>query len=61
MFEDLVTAFALVLVLEGLGPGLAPGLWRKYMGDMSRMDPKTLRIAGVVSIVAGALLFQWIN
>ncbi len=56
-----MTAFALVLVIEGLGPGIAPALWRKYLTDLTRMDPKTLRIFGIASIVAGALLFQWVN
>ncbi len=61
MFEDLMTAVALVLVIEGLGPGIAPAAWQKYLRDMTRMDPKILRIFGIVSIVAGALLFQWVH
>jgi uncharacterized protein YjeT (DUF2065 family) len=56
MGEDLLTALALVLIIEGLLPGLSPSLWMKVMSDAARMGPRGIRIAGVISMLSGALL-----
>jgi uncharacterized protein YjeT (DUF2065 family) len=56
MANDLLTALALVLIIEGLLPGLAPSTWMKVMSDAARMGPQGIRIAGVVSMLCGALL-----
>jgi uncharacterized protein YjeT (DUF2065 family) len=56
MGEDLLTAFALVLIIEGLLPGLAPSAWMKMMRDAAKMGPQGIRIAGIISMLAGALL-----
>ena len=56
MTGDLLTALALVLILEGLLPGLAPSTWLKVMSDAARLGPQGIRIAGIVSMLSGALL-----
>ena len=56
MGEDLLTALALVLIIEGLLPGLAPSKWMKMMQDAAKMGPQGIRLAGVISMVSGALL-----
>ena len=56
MANDLLTALALVLIIEGLLPGLAPSTWMKVMSDAARMGPQGIRIAGIVSMLCGALL-----
>lgn len=56
MGEDLLTALALVLILEGLLPGLAPSAWMKMMRDAAKLGPQGIRIAGIVSMLSGALL-----
>jgi uncharacterized protein YjeT (DUF2065 family) len=61
MFQDLLTAFALLLILEGLMPGIAPLVWQKYLREISSMSPRTIRIAGIVSMLGGALLLQFLN
>lgn len=58
MLEDLLLAFALVLVLEGLMPALNPGAWRRAVEQLAALPDRTIRRFGVVMIVAGALLFQ---
>jgi uncharacterized protein YjeT (DUF2065 family) len=58
MVQDLLTAFALLLVIEGLMPGIAPAAWQKYLSEIIRMNPKTIRVAGIVSMLSGALLLQ---
>lgn len=55
MGSDLLTALALVLIIEGLLPGLAPSTWLKVMQDAAKMGPQGIRIAGIISMLAGAL------
>jgi len=61
MFDDLLTAFALLLIIEGLMPGIAPQAWQKYLKDVARMNPRTIRIAGVASMLIGAFLLQFMH
>ena len=61
MFQDLLTAFALLLIIEGLMPGIAPLRWQKYLVDVSKMNPRTIRVVGIVSMLAGAFLLQFMN
>ena len=56
MGQDLLTALALVLIIEGLLPGLAPSAWMKMMCDAAKMGPQGIRIAGIISMLSGALL-----
>lgn len=56
MGEDLLTALALVLIIEGLLPGLSPSTWMKIMSDAARMGPQGIRIAGIISMLSGAVL-----
>jgi len=54
--SDLLTALALVLIIEGLLPGIAPSVWMKVMRDAARMGPQGIRVAGIISMLSGALL-----
>ena len=56
MGSDLLTALALVLIIEGLLPGLAPSTWLKVMADSVKLGPQGIRIAGIISMLSGALL-----
>ena len=52
---DLWLALALMLVLEGLLPTLAPALFRRVLFTMAQMDDRSLRNSGIISMVLGAL------
>jgi uncharacterized protein YjeT (DUF2065 family) len=56
MGSDLLTALALVLIIEGLLPGIAPSTWLKVMRDAAKMGSQGIRIAGIISMLSGALL-----
>ena len=43
----LTIALALVLIIEGLLPGLAPSTWMKVMSDVAKMGPQGIRMAGI--------------
>jgi uncharacterized protein len=53
MQESLVAALALVLVIEGLLPLLAPRLWRESFRRIVDFSDGQLRFVGLVSIVLG--------
>jgi uncharacterized protein YjeT (DUF2065 family) len=59
--QDLMTAFALLLIIEGLLPMIAPQAWQRAMQELSRHNPKAIRIGGIVSMLAGALLLQFLH
>ena len=61
MAHDMLTAVALLLILEGLLPGISPSTWVKVMRDAAKLGPRGIRIAGIISMLSGALLLQMLN
>jgi uncharacterized protein len=55
-WNDLWAACALYLVLEGLMPFVNPGGMKRALAQLSQLDERVLRIAGFLSMVAGAVL-----
>ena len=56
MWNELLVAVALVLVLEGIFPFLAPDKFKQALSQLHQLSGKALRIAGLVSITLGVLL-----
>lgn len=54
--DILLPALALMLVLEGLLPFLAPVAWREAFVRMTQMRDGQIRFMGLVSMLAGLLL-----
>jgi len=61
MWNDLFVALALVLVIEGMLPFLSPQRMREAMLTIARMDDRTLRITGLVSMLAGVGLLYLVH
>jgi uncharacterized protein YjeT (DUF2065 family) len=61
VLQDLMTAFALLLIIEGLLPMIAPQLWQRAMQELSNHHPKSIRIGGIISMLAGAFLLQFLK
>jgi uncharacterized protein len=59
--ESLWTALALVLVVEGLLPLLAPRAWRDTFRRLVDMSDGQLRFIGLASIVLGLGAFALIR
>ena len=55
MPEDLWAAFALVLIIEGVLPFVAPGFWRSTFTRLTQLNDGQLRFVGLISIVVGLL------
>jgi len=56
VWELLVPALALMLVLEGALPFLAPAAWRDAFTRMLRFSDGQLRFMGLFTMLAGLLL-----
>ena len=56
MWESIVPALALVLVIEGILPFLNPRSWREAMSQATRLPDNVLRGMGFVSMMAGVII-----
>lgn len=56
MPETFLAACALLLVLEGLLPLLAPRAWRDAFNRLMQLSDGQLRFVGLISILIGAVL-----
>jgi uncharacterized protein len=60
-WTDLLSAIALLMVLEGLMPFANPGGLRRAMTMLAQQPDEKLRIAGFVSIVGGLVLLWFVR
>ena len=61
MWQSLLTAVALMLVLEGIIPFLYPGKWRNLVAMLAQISDRQLRIMGLVSMVLGVVILYLVN
>ena len=61
MWHDLLTAVALVLVIEGVLPFVNPNGMRRAMLMISQMNDNSLRFAGLTSMILGVLLLNLVR
>jgi uncharacterized protein YjeT (DUF2065 family) len=55
-WSDLLAAFALYLVLEGILPFVNPAAMKRVMQAFSQLADKHLRLWGFLSMMAGVIL-----
>lgn len=53
-WPDLAAALGLMLVIEGILPFASPGGVRSVFARLAAMDDAAIRMAGAVSMIAGA-------
>ncbi len=56
MSSTLLLAFALMLVIEGLMPFLAPKVWRETFRRVIAMSDGQIRFIGLASMLVGLIL-----
>lgn len=56
MLRDLLAAFALLMVFEGILPFLSPQKWREFIQTISQLNDKIIRRFGFISMLLGAVL-----
>lgn len=58
---DLLTALALVLVIEGIVPFVSPQSLRRMLETVSQLDDRSLRITGLVSMILGVAMLYLVR
>ena len=61
MSNTLLTAFALMLVIEGVLPFLIPTLWRETFRRLTEMSDGQIRFIGLTSMLVGLLLLYFVR
>ena len=61
MWQDLLTALALMLVLEGILPFVSPGAFRNMLRMVGELDDKSLRNSGFFTMLAGLVLLYLVR
>ena len=61
MGDDFLRALALVMVIEGVLPFLSPRRFRESMLRAASLDDRLLRAFGLVALLLGAGLLQFLN
>jgi uncharacterized protein YjeT (DUF2065 family) len=55
-WQEILTAVALVLVIEGILPFVGPGRYRQMVAQIVRLGDNQLRTFGLAAMIAGLLL-----
>jgi len=61
MWNDLWAALALMLVLEGILPFLSPNSVRRLLAAMTAVDNSSMRLSGLISMLAGVGLLYLVR
>ena len=56
MFQSVMLAVALVLVIEGLLPFISPSGWRSIFEKATQLSDGQIRFLGLTSMVVGLIL-----
>ena len=54
-------ALALMLILEGVLPFIAPNLWRDTFRKITQMTDGQIRFVGLSSMIVGLLILLWVR
>jgi hypothetical protein len=55
----ILTAFALVLIFEGLLPLISPTKWREMFKQLLQMEDGQIRFFGLTTVLLGLFLLIW--
>lgn len=61
MLDYVLTAIALLLVMEGIIPFLSPGYFRRFMIRLVQQTDKQLRGMGFILMIAGVGLMYFVH
>ena len=61
MWESIIPALALVLVIEGMLPFISPKSWREAMTQAAQLPDNILRSLGLVSMMAGVIILYLVR
>ena len=61
MWDSIIPALALVLVIEGILPFLSPKSWRDAMSQAVQLPDNVLRSLGFFSMLAGVVILYLVR
>ena len=61
MWESVVQALCLLLIIEGMAPFLHPGRWRKLVTSMATVKNQQLRVFGLASMLLGLAVLSLLS
>jgi uncharacterized protein YjeT (DUF2065 family) len=61
VWQNIVIALALVMVVEGVLPFLSPKAWRKMVVSVAQQSDRSMRIMGLISMLVGVITLYWVN
>jgi len=61
MSENLLLAFALMLVIEGILPFIVPTLWRDTFRRLTELTDGQIRFVGLTSMLVGLMLLYLVR
>jgi uncharacterized protein YjeT (DUF2065 family) len=61
LFETLLLAVGLMLILEGLMPMMAPDRWRRLFEQLLKLEEGQIRFFGMFMVLTGLLLFWLVS
>ena len=61
MWDTLLIAFALMLVMEGMLPFLLPGMWREAFKKLIEAGDNQIPFIGLTSMLAGVALLYLVQ
>ena len=60
-WTEILTALALVFVIEGMLPFISPSKYRQMMAEVTRLNDSSIRTVGLVVMIAGLLLLYFVR
>ena len=61
MWTEILTAVALVLIIEGLLPFASPGRYRQLVAQIVGLSDNNIRITGLIVIAVGLALLYFVR
>ena len=61
IWDSIIPALALVLVIEGMLPFLSPKSWRDAMSQAAQLPDNVLRSFGFASMMAGVVILYFVQ
>jgi uncharacterized protein YjeT (DUF2065 family) len=61
LLVEILTAFSLVLVIEGLLPSINPDLYKAAMKSVLEIPSRHLRLMGLSSMIAGVVVLTLVR
>jgi uncharacterized protein YjeT (DUF2065 family) len=60
-WQEILTAVALLLVIEGMLPFIGPQVYKQLVAQIARLGDNQLRTFGLTSMIAGLVLLFFVR